>query len=151
MINQTEINALTAKREEITYCRFNQDCTCLVVGTKILGFYIYKLSPLQLIYSSASDSSEPMHCVCVEMCYTSNIMAIVQTPAKIAAKKDQGPLLLSPVISKPTPHNFDRVLRDDISSTSGRRSDYTVRPLTKKDVMMFDAQRKEGVYIISLA
>ena len=89
MINQTEINALAAKREEITYCRFNQDCTCLVVGTKIHGFYIYKLSPLQLIYSSASDSSEPMHCVCVEMCYTSNIMAIVQTPAKIAAKKDR--------------------------------------------------------------
>lgn len=77
------------------------------------------------------------------MCYTSNIMAIVQTPAKTTKKDNSGPLMLSPALSKP-PHlpmnNFDSVFKDNtISSTSGRRSTATVRPLTKKDVMMFDA------------
>lgn len=81
MINQSA----SKSREEVSYARFNQDCTCLVVGTRNHGFYIYKLNPkLQLIYSSANEDRTPMQCICVEMYYTSNILAIVQAPAKIA-------------------------------------------------------------------
>ena len=79
MINQEALKS----HEEVTYARFNQDCTCLVVGTSNHGFYIYKLNPkLQLIYSSAAEDTIPMQCICVEMYYTSNILAIVQAPAK---------------------------------------------------------------------
>lgn len=100
MISQTELRSFESKPkpvEEITYCRFNQDCTCLVVGTKSHGFYIYKLNPLTLFYSSAVDEPTPMRCVCVEMYYTSNIMAIVQTPAK---SSDVEPLQLSPPMGR---------------------------------------------------
>ena len=47
--------------------------------------------------------------------------------------------------------NFGLFKENSDSSTAGRRSTSTVRPLTKKDVMMWDFQRKEGIYIITLA
>jgi len=153
MISHTELRSMEKTRpvEEITFCRFNQDSTCLIVGTKLHGFYIYKLSPLQLIYSSTVDEPVPMRCVCVEMYWTANIMAIVQTPAKVPDSKVE-PLALSPPMTKQLyGQNFEQIFKENSSTSGGRRSTHTVKPLTKKDVMMYDVSRKEGIYIITLA
>jgi hypothetical protein len=80
------------------------------------------------------------------MYWTANIMAIVQTPAKTTELE---PLQMSPPITKQM--DFERMFKENSSTSGGRRSSHTVRPLTKKDVMMYDVSRKEGIYIITLA
>ena len=40
----------------VSYCQINQDCTCVVVGTKAHGFQIYQLSPFRRMYSSPPPS-----------------------------------------------------------------------------------------------
>ena len=67
----------------ITYCSFNQDNTCLAVGTERHGFMIYQVNPLVKVYQSKEpepedegEEPENMIVVCVEMQFTSNILAL---------------------------------------------------------------------------
>lgn len=125
--------------EKISYCRFNQGCTCLVIGTETNGFYVYCLNPLQLIFSSAEIDPVPMHCVCVELNYTSSIMALVQTPAK--KKMSMGPKPIQIETSPP----FEQIEDNNLS----RRSS-VVKPTSKKEVTMWDYLRKEGIFIFTV-
>jgi hypothetical protein len=125
--------------EKISYCRFNQGCTCLVIGTEANGFYIYCLNPLQLIFSSAEIDTVPMHCVCVEMNYVSSIMALVQTPAKKKISMGLKPLSIE------TSPPFGRIEDNNLH----RRSS-VVKPTSKKEVTIWDYLRKEGVYIFTV-
>lgn len=84
-----------------------------------------------------------MHCVCVEMYYTSNIMAIVQHPSKTKKPFSVAPLTVSPQLTGKAPSQLsgkhaELFKENSSSSTAGRRSTTTVRPMTKKDVMMWD-------------
>ena len=73
------------ERTRITYSTFNQDCSCIAIGTEKHGFSIYQANPLTKVYQSKSkeedEIAEPenMVVVCVEMQFTSNILALVQT------------------------------------------------------------------------
>ena len=68
---QSENTNSTPYKEEVLYFSFNQDNTCLSVGTK-RGFRIYQCLPVELIcWADIGPVS------IVEMQYTSNILAIV--------------------------------------------------------------------------
>ena len=40
----------TEERAKITYCTFNQDFTCIAIGTEKHGFSIYQANPLAKMY-----------------------------------------------------------------------------------------------------
>ena len=69
---------------KITYCTFNQDFSLIAIGTEKHGFSIYQANPLTKVYQSKPKEDECpeeeiMVVVCVEMQFTSNILALVQT------------------------------------------------------------------------
>ncbi|CEM02459.1 unnamed protein product [Vitrella brassicaformis CCMP3155] len=55
----------------VTYLAFNQDCTCLAVGTRG-GFSIYGCDPFQLLYREEGSSISV-----VEMLYCTSLVAVV--------------------------------------------------------------------------
>ena len=62
---------VTVPKDKVLYFSFNQDCTCLSVGTS-KGFKIYQCHPFELI--NFADIG-PVHII--EMLFTTNIIALI--------------------------------------------------------------------------
>lgn len=78
----------------ITCLSFNQDCSCLAVGTADRGFFIYQSNPLARLYQSVKPlTSEAQPAVLLlQMQQTSNIVILVQ---QSLAREQEGPFLHS--------------------------------------------------------